>query len=122
MHVSPFLLALISVTLTATAQLLLKSGVMHLLGSAAGASKTAQAISVMSSPLILSGLLCFAASVVTWLAVLSRLDVSQAYPFVSLGIVLTMLGGHYLLGEPLQNTRILGGVLIVAGVLITAWR
>jgi drug/metabolite transporter (DMT)-like permease len=122
MRVSPFLLALISVTLTATAQLLLKSGVMHLLGSTAAASKTAQAISAMTSPLILSGLLCFAASVLTWLAVLSRLDVSQAYPFVSLGIVLTMLGGHYLLGEPLQNTRILGGVLIVAGVLITALR
>jgi len=72
------------------------------------------------SPLVVLGLLCFAVSVVSWLLALSKVDVSEAYPFVALGIVITAVAGHVLLGEPLDHLRILGIVTIVAGVVIVA--
>jgi len=57
---------------------------------------------------------------VLWLWVLSRLDVSLAYPLVSLGFVVTLALGVVWLGEPLSWTRVAGCGLIVAGVWLLA--
>lgn len=115
-------LALVSVTLTAAAQLLLKMGVARVLAAvpdkATGIADLVLAVAV--SPAVIVGLLCFGVSVLTWLTVLARMDVSQAYPFVSLGIVLTIFGGHYLLGEQISLLRIIGGCVIVLGVLLVS--
>jgi len=116
----PYLLALLSITLTAVAQLMLKIGVAQTAQHWDASSAISIGRALITSPAILGGLACFGISVLSWLAVLARLDVSQAYPFVSLGIVLTMLGGHYFIGEPLHPTRLLGGAIIVVGVLLVA--
>jgi drug/metabolite transporter (DMT)-like permease len=111
------LLALISVFLAALAQLLLKSGVAGATGWSAESPLTI-ARTLVTTPGIVGGLACFGLSVLCWLSVLARLDVSQAYPFVSLGIVLTMFGGYFFLGEPLHATRLIGAGFIVVGVMI----
>ena len=59
-------------------------------------------------------------SAVAWLWVLSRLDVSLAYPLVSLGFVFTFALGIGWLGEPFSWQRLAGCGLIVAGVLLLA--
>jgi drug/metabolite transporter (DMT)-like permease len=71
-------------------------------------------------PAIVSGLACFGLSAVVWLFVLSKIDVSQAYPCIALGIVLTTLGGGLLLGEEISVTRWLGLAVIVGGVGLVA--
>ncbi|KAB1078107.1 EamA family transporter [Methylobacterium soli] len=75
---------------------------------------------VAFAPAVFGGLLTFGLSAVVWLLVLSRIDVSYAYPCVALGIVLTMLAGHLMLGEALTVSRIAGLALIVSGVGVVA--
>ncbi|WP_145138709.1 multidrug efflux SMR transporter [Roseomonas gilardii] len=76
--------------------------------------------SIITSPWVLGGLTCFGLSAVVWLLVLSRMNLSQAYPCVALGFVLTMCAGYFLLGEPINMLRIGGLSLILAGVACVA--
>jgi hypothetical protein len=94
-----FLIAIvISVLLSAAAQLLMKAG----MSTAAvrqtlmfGNGPVALALVIAQSPRVLLGLCSFAISVIAWLLILAQVDVSQAYSFVSLGIVITALGAHF---------------------------
>ena len=54
---------------------------------------------------------------VVWLGVLSKWDVSKAYPLVGLGFVLTVAIG-FLVGEDVTLTRAMGVALICAGVFV----
>ncbi|CAP56454.1 putative small multidrug resistance protein [Gluconacetobacter diazotrophicus PA1 5] len=75
---------------------------------------------VALNPSIVLGLLAFGSSAVVWLLVLARIDVSQAYPCVALGIVMTVGAGIVLLGEQIHPTRIIGLLVILSGVVIMA--
>jgi uncharacterized membrane protein len=72
------------------------------------------------SPTVLTGLLLYGASAMLWLLVLSRSQLSYAYPFVSLGFVITSLFGWQILGESMSLARLLGTVMIIAGVVLVA--
>jgi multidrug transporter EmrE-like cation transporter len=55
-----------------------------------------------------------------WLKVLSRVDVSYAYPMLSIGYVVAALAGRMFFGEPVDLIRWAGIVTIGIGVwLIT---
>jgi multidrug transporter EmrE-like cation transporter len=69
---------------------------------------------------VLLGLFAYVASAGVWLFVLSKVDVSKAYPFVGLGFVGTMLFAFWFLNEPLTLSKIVGTSLIVIGVFIVA--
>jgi multidrug transporter EmrE-like cation transporter len=58
--------------------------------------------------------------VVLWLVALSRVDVSLAYPMLSLGYVVNALAAWWLFGETLGPGRVAGLVLILAGVWLLA--
>ncbi len=73
---------------------------------------------LMFSPLVILGLFLYAASVVNWLVVLRRLDLGLAYPLMSVGYILTFLVGVWCFKEPVSTTRILGIVVIMAGVIL----
>lgn len=112
-------LALFCVCLTAAAQVLLKMGM--------SAPTIQQAMSngmrsvywlALTSPLIWGGMVCFGASAGLWLLVLGKLEVSMAYPLISLGVVLTTLAGIFILGESVSIYKVLGVSLVIAGVLV----
>ncbi|HEX9684395.1 MAG TPA: EamA family transporter [Burkholderiales bacterium] len=63
----------------------------------------------------LGGLLVAAAA---WMAALTKLDLSHAYPFTSLAFVLVALASAWLFHEPLTVPKIAGVVLICLGVAI----
>ena len=117
-----FILVLLSVMLSSGAQLLLKAGMTNDAVQRALASGRGLLIipSIAGSPSILAGLAAFAVSVLTWLFVLSKVDVSQAYPAVAFGIVVTALGGFLFFGEALNSIRILGIIIVVIGVAVVA--
>lgn len=73
---------------------------------------------VAFNPYILLGLTCYVASVVSWLVVLSKIDVSVAYPLVSLGYILTAIAGYYFFHEAMSVTRIGGIFVILIGVYL----
>ena len=63
-------------------------------------------------------MLSLAASILLWLQVLSKVEVSFAYPFNSIGYVLTTVVCHYLFGEYLSPLRICGILVICLGAFL----
>ncbi|WP_049018991.1 EamA family transporter, partial [Burkholderia multivorans] len=59
-------------------------------------------------------------SVVVWIVGLSRVDVSIAYPMLSLGYVVNAFAAWYLFGEVLSVQRLVGIGIILIGVLVLA--
>lgn len=115
-------LTLLSVALTAVAQICLKVGVGNpalqiLLAEKAWPAFIGQAV---VSPWVLLGLGGYVVSTATWLLVLARADLSAAYPFVSLAFVATTLYGYLALHEPVGAARLSGIMLIIGGVLLVA--
>lgn len=114
-------LILAGVLLNAFAQLALKQG-MRTIGHFAFQLENAPRIvlAVSSSPFILSGLVCYVISVLIWLLVLSRVEVSYAYPLLSFGYIVTALAGQFFFNETIGLTRWSGIAVICLGVwLIT---
>jgi len=113
-------LILLTVTLSACAQLALKLGVNRLrLGEVLQQSGLVDvASSVFLSPLIWLGLLVYGFSVALWLWVLSQVELSVAYPFVGISFIMTLVFGVFLLDENVTPTRIIGTVLIAFGCVL----
>jgi multidrug transporter EmrE-like cation transporter len=116
MKAAALVVALLCVLMSSAAQLAMKLG---LRGGDAGSVAGTYAHALVS-PLVWLGLALYGLSAALWIWVLSRLDVSLAYPLVSLGFVMTMLFGVQWLGEPFSWQRLAGCGLIVAGVLLLA--
>ena len=119
---STLALLLTSVATAAGAQVLLKAGMSsaRVRAPLAQQSWVELATVVATSPFIVAGLALFAVSVIVWLAVLSRVELSVAYPFVGLGFVLTASLAYFILGERFGLERVLGTGLILAGVVLVA--
>ncbi len=121
MTATAFLLIMTGVLLNAGAQLLLKAGVKaagQIELSSAHLWRAAQSLAF--EPHILGGLACYVASVVVWILALSRVEVSLAYPMLSVGYIVTAVAAWYLFGESLTPTRLAGIVVIIAGVCLIA--
>jgi len=116
-----FALVLTGVLLNAAAQLLLKAGtnaIGHFDFSLANAWPVG--LRIAQEPHILGGLLCYAVSVVVWIMALSRVEVSVAYPMLSLGYVVNAIAAYYLFGEAVSGMRLAGIGVIIVGVLLVA--
>ena len=123
MSAASFLLILFSVSLSALAQLLLKTGVGRAAaGAAAGGGRPPldTMLAYLASPWVLGGLMLYGLGALAWLFVLARLPLSAAYPFVGLGFILTMLIGVGVLGEAVSTGRVAGTLLIALGCVFVA--
>ncbi|PNW94616.1 SMR family transporter [Burkholderia pseudomallei] len=109
------------VMLNACAQLLLKDGVR-----AVGHFEFTRAnivpigFKIATQLPIIGGLGCYVLSVVVWIVGLSRVDVSVAYPMLSLGYVVNAFAAWYLFGEVLSVQRLVGIGIILIGVFVLA--
>jgi multidrug transporter EmrE-like cation transporter len=121
MNITTFGFILTGVCLNALAQLLLKAGtnavgVIHLTAE----NWFSTGIKLATQLPIIGGLTCYVISVVVWIVALSRVDVTIAYPMISLGYIINALGAWYFLGEAVSAQRLLAiGVIIVGVVLLT---
>lgn len=110
---------LVTVSLSACAQLAMKIGVERPRIELAMQSGVGDSlIAFATSPLILLGLAIYGLSVIMWLWVLSKVDLSIAYPFVGLSFVVTMCFGAIVLNESVTPARMLGTLLIVIGCVL----
>ena len=66
------------------------------------------------------GLGIYGASILGWIWVLSKTDVSVAYPFVGIGFVLTAVMGAMFLHENVSPLRIAGTLLVIFGCVLIA--
>ena len=107
-----------SVLLNCSAQLLMRKG-MLVYGEVDGFHSLIGFIPQMLSNLYLWGaMLCYAVSIMMWMFVLSRVEVSYAYPFLSIGYVLSAVVGYFWLQENITPIRIVGIAVICIGVVL----
>lgn len=120
MSLQSFLLILTGVLLNAVAQLALKASVRDHGAIDLGAGTLPAAVAVAGEPALWLGLFCYGVSVVVWILALSRVDVSIAYPMLSIGYIVNAFAAWALFGEALTPLRLLGIGVIVLGVFILA--
>lgn len=116
-----FSLVLAGVLLNAAAQLLLKAGT-NAVGpfEFAAANAVPVGMKLAFEPHILGGIACYVVSVVIWILALSRVEVSIAYPMLSIGYVVNAVAAYYLFGEAVSPMRLAGIGIIILGVFIVA--
>jgi multidrug transporter EmrE-like cation transporter len=116
-----FALVMTGVLLNAVAQLALKASVsdtgiigldMQSLMSSAG--------SLVTNLWLWVGLICYGVSVVVWILALSRVDVSIAYPMLSIGYIVNAVAASHLFNEPLGIGKVVGIGIIIVGVYVLA--
>jgi drug/metabolite transporter (DMT)-like permease len=113
-------LILLSVATGVAGQTVLKLGVSQPGALDATANLFSLVGLIVRSPLVLLGLLLYGIGALAWIAVLARLDLSMAYPFLALNFVLITLVSRLVLGEHVPAMRWLGILVIVSGILLVA--
>ena len=78
------------------------------------------ATGILFNGYVILGLLVMVISMASHLVVLSRVEISYAYPFLGLSFVLITLWGYFVLGESVDLWRVSGVLLICAGVAVVA--
>ncbi|MBN1164761.1 MAG: EamA family transporter [Candidatus Krumholzibacteriota bacterium] len=73
---------------------------------------------VLTSGYIIGGFCSYAVSAVLWIIILSRAELSWAFPMVSLSYVATAILAPYLLNEPFSLLRFVGILVICLGVFL----
>jgi len=121
MNLLSFGLILLGVLLNAGAQLLLKAGT-NAVGHFAFSRDNILPVGwqLATEPHIMGGLACYVISVVVWIMALSRVEVSIAYPMLSIGYVVNAIAAWYLFGEALGVARLTGIGIIIIGVYVVA--
>ena len=117
---SGFFWIITSVILGSVGQILLKIGMSRI-----GAIDTKLSlldsiiyyVKVVFSLFVFLGIFSYAVSMLMWLWVLSKYELSYARPFVSLGYIITSFYSFFFMGEHLGAIRWVGIILIVIGVV-----
>jgi len=108
-----------TVLLTVYGQLVIKSQVL-----AAGAfpddpqAKMWFLARLLVNPWVVSGLAAGLLASVSWMAAMTRLDLSHAYPFMSLAFVLVMVCSALFFGETVTPIKVAGVVLVMLGLVV----
>lgn len=111
------LLILFNVVLLTSGQLLWKKGL-----AAAGGISLQNILQLFMSPFIMTGLFLYVVATVVWFVVLSRADLSFAYPLQSTAYVVGMLAAWLILKEVIPVTRWIGVLIIMVGVAVVSYK
>jgi drug/metabolite transporter (DMT)-like permease len=110
-------LLLFAVISAATGQVMLKHG-MQIATARVHDSGGSLALRAATTPWVLLGLVVFGISAIAWLAALSRVPLSVAYPFNALGYLVILIASIVLLHERASALTWVGSFLVVSGLLI----
>jgi multidrug transporter EmrE-like cation transporter len=122
MPIRTLFLILLCVSLSAIAQITLKSGMSsaRVMAAMAGGDGLTAAFTVATTPAVIIGLALYGFGAVAWLLVLNKVDVSMAYPFNGIGFIVTSLLAMAVLGEHFGFLRWIGTLLVAGGVYLVA--
>lgn len=115
----PILLLIGTVTINIIGQVAMKQGMTQVGAVTSDLSQLPAYIQrTITTPFVLIGFGAYALSSVLWLAVLSLLDISVAYPVLSIGYVGVVLISALFLQENVSLIRWLGVLVICFGVYL----
>jgi len=76
-------------------------------------------IQLVFDPFIFSGFVAAFVASLFWMAAMTKFEISQAYPFMSIAPAVVFLLGVWLLDETFTIGKVFGLVLIILGTIIT---
>ena len=119
MNLISFSLIFAGVMLNVAAQLLIKAGT-----NAIGYFEFSRenilpvGLRLATEPHIAGALFCYGLSVVIWILALSRVQVSIAYPLLSMGYVVNAVAAWWFFNETFNPAKVAGIGVIILGVII----
>ena len=116
-----YILLIINVFLTVIGQILMKQGMIKV-GKIDGSlvDVVPKLLQAFTNPFVLGGISIYGFTTMLWLIILSRVKLSIAYPMLSLGYLFSMFFAWLLFKESVPKARILGAIIICAGVYLVA--
>lgn len=110
---------LCTVLLTVYGQLIIKWQVLEA-GDfpAGGGEKLWYLLRLLLNPWVISAFLAALLASVTWIAAMTKLQLSHAYPFMSLAFVLVLIFSGLFFQEPITQPKIIGIVLVIIGLAV----
>lgn len=113
-------LILISVFLGAMGQVLVKYGAVSLELNFTIKYLLPSIFNILKNMPVMLGIISYGLSFLLWIKVLSKVELSYAYPMVSLGYVITMIFSYFVFKENISFIRILGIAFIILGVVLVS--
>ena len=119
MSLISFILIVTGVMLNVAAQLLIKTGT-NAIGYFEYTRENILPIGwkLATEPHIIGALTCYVVGVVVWILALSRVQVSIAYPLLSLGYIVNAVAANYLFEEAITPSKLIGMGIIIVGVVV----
>ena len=113
-------LILLSILCGVAGQTVIKMGVSQPGASEAAVGFVSLVNMIVRSPQVMLGLVLYGVGALAWIAVLARVDLSIAYPFLALNFVLVTVSSQFLLGESVPMMRWLGVLVICSGIFLVS--
>ena len=117
-----FLMIVVCVVLGVCGQLLLKHGMTSGAGGDDEVDQVGEVIPRLlraaMNPAVVTGFVFYAVSAALWLIVLTRAELSYAYPLLSMGYVLVVILSRFFFQEAVTPMRFLGTLVICFGVYL----
>ncbi|MBP1970692.1 multidrug transporter EmrE-like cation transporter [Virgibacillus natechei] len=73
---------------------------------------------LLLNPWILSGFFAAFLAALSWMAAMTKFNISYAYPFMSLSFVLVFILSAVFFGEQVSTQQIVGFSLIILGIIV----
>lgn len=73
---------------------------------------------LLLKPWVISAFMAAFMASLTWMAAMTKLQLSHAYPFMSLAFVLVLIFSGFFFNEPVSVPKIVGILFIVLGIVI----
>jgi len=73
-------------------------------------------LEIFTNSWIIFGIICFVSSMVLWIKVISGMELSRAYPIVSVSYILVFAMSVYLFNETVTTPKVMGLILVSVGV------
>lgn len=116
-----YLYIFITIACTAAGQLMLKHATNTLGEMPTGLQQgVAFLFKALLNVWVIAGFLLAFIGSLTWIAAVSRLEISFAYPFTSLGFVLVLLLSAVFFHEQISLVRFIGVIVICIGVFLVS--
>ena len=116
-----YLFIALTILFTVAGQLLVKRGMGEMGASPTQLSRLPRFILLtFTNPSVLAGLVCAFIAAVAWTLAVSRSDISFAYPFMGLAIVLTLAFSSLCFGEKVPALRWFGVAIVCVGLTLAA--
>ncbi len=117
----PIMYILVSVVAGAAGQIMLKKGMSSTGGITLTLTQLPETLwRMITNPWVFVGLIVYVGGTVFWLAALSRVDLSYAYPFASLSYVVMLAASWLLFREDINALRLIGTAIICVGVFFVS--